>query len=386
MLQHALFTLIALTILVSAPAALSQDAPPDPPLILAASDDFDSADASLWLPLEGGWDFIPGENGWVLRFPAAAPETPLASTPAVTFANPSVGDAAVQARFSGSIARISLGGYTAWMDAFGLVYLNRFDVPLSIAIAAPPFPGQWRTLRLSAVQGTVRVLLEGIEVIALVDSEPMPPGTITLSGDNTGLMIDDFELWTPAATRILRSPPDTTIFANVAAVSPTLCWHPVADTPAYDVQIARDAPFTDIAHEATAVSGPCYTVTTALGHGSYFWRVSIPGESDLLPNYWRFSISPSLPPAPTFPNVPPAQTFDTTPLLTWNAAAGNVTYEVQVDNQMSFTSPEFARSGIAGTSQEANIPTTGTYYWRVRAVNEFGAPGPWSRVQSFRLG
>ena len=42
--------------------------------------------------------------------------------------------------------------------------------------------------------------------------------------------------------------------------------------PSFDVQVARDAAFTDLVHNATSVTSP-YAATNLSGNTAYFWRV-----------------------------------------------------------------------------------------------------------------
>lgn len=74
------------------------------------------------------------------------------------------------------------------------------------------------------------------------------------------------------------------------------------------------------------------------------------------------------------------------PTLTWERTSGlGVTYTVRVDNDPSFSSPEFEASGLTGKSVDissANLLQSTTYFWEVEANNTVGTTpsvnGPFS--------
>jgi hypothetical protein len=125
-----------------------------------------------------------------------------------------------------------------------------------------------------------------------------------------------------------------------------------------------------------------------LSYGNYYWRVNVDtgtGFSDS-PVFWHLRVSPAAPGKPSL-STPAnnAATNDTTPLLTWLAVSGATTYELQVDNNSSYNSPEYSLNGIASTSQETSVLANGKYYWRVRALNQYQVKGGWSSVRYFTI-
>src|SRR5262249_660600 len=70
-------------------------------------------------------------------------------------------------------------------------------------------------------------------------------------------------------------------------------------------------------------------------------------------------------------------------MLTWTAASQASTYQVQVDNNNDFSSPEVDVSGLPTTSYTATTlsPNT-TYFWHVKATNPCGA-GSFSSTFTF---
>ncbi len=69
--------------------------------------------------------------------------------------------------------------------------------------------------------------------------------------------------------------------------------------------------------------------------------------------------------------------------LSWNAADGADTYDVQLATDDAFTALVTDESGLTATSLTVSgLANNTTYYWRVRAVNGAGA-GPWSETRRF---
>ncbi len=71
-------------------------------------------------------------------------------------------------------------------------------------------------------------------------------------------------------------------------------------------------------------------------------------------------------------------------LVAWDAVARGVSYTLQEDDHPDFPSPTTVYQG-ASTSYYLYGKAEGTYYYRVRASNEWG-DGPWSEVKSVTVG
>ena len=133
-----------------------------------------------------------------------------------------------------------------------------------------------------------------------------------------------------------------------------------------------------------------YKPAAPLTEGQYFWRVRVetsPGVfSEWMPE-WVVTVTP--PPAPRVTLIAPANrlgTTDTTPELTWEAPAtgGPYTYQIQIDNNRNFSSPE-RDAEVAGTDYTPAALADGKYFWRVRAINNVGVAGNWSQVRAFTV-
>lgn len=74
-----------------------------------------------------------------------------------------------------------------------------------------------------------------------------------------------------------------------------------------------------------------------------------------------------------------------TPTLTWNRVTGAEGYQIQVDNNSNFSSPEYNSSTLEPLTLSHTVPVTlanGTWYWRARAYGG-GVWGSWSASDVF---
>ncbi|OGV10269.1 MAG: hypothetical protein A2237_10820 [Stygiobacter sp. RIFOXYA2_FULL_38_8] len=96
---------------------------------------------------------------------------------------------------------------------------------------------------------------------------------------------------------------------------------------------------------------------------------------------------PTVPTAPLLASPINSSTgVPTNPLLSWSAADGAASYNLQVSSSSTFSSIAVDQKGITGTSSQVNGLTAGiTYYWRVNATNTNGT-GNWSSIFNFTTG
>ncbi len=70
------------------------------------------------------------------------------------------------------------------------------------------------------------------------------------------------------------------------------------------------------------------------------------------------------------------------PNFIWQNVAGASSYEIQIDNNNDFSSPEDGANGVPGTNYTSSALPEGTHYWRVRANDVSANPGHWSAVRT----
>lgn len=86
-------------------------------------------------------------------------------------------------------------------------------------------------------------------------------------------------------------------------------------------------------------------------------------------------------PAGAVPGAPGslAVTASNPPVLSWGTTPGAVKYEVQVDDDPAFVSPEFTVSTINTRAVPTLVLHSGEQFWRVRAYDSSNLIGPWAQ-------
>lgn len=175
------------------PAALAV-LPPEPPTTLLLSDSFDSGDLTHW-NLGAGWYLAADEGGQVLEVKDSSSD--------LTLVYNTLQDTVVQARVwldAGGI-RLSLrqsaaGRYSTTLDALGLIALYRGEKLMQTSFSATSGISRWRTLRVSVIDGMVRVSVDGVEYLSILDESELPPGTVSFGITGRGTArVDDVEIW-----------------------------------------------------------------------------------------------------------------------------------------------------------------------------------------------
>ncbi|MDZ4768892.1 MAG: hypothetical protein SGJ24_07160, partial [Chloroflexota bacterium] len=180
---------------LDAPTATLSNSPPEPPLTLVylesfvgESDPFAQLSGGLGAPIFVG-------SGYSLYLYPDAPSTQITSG--------SYADHAVQVSVQASTnARLSLrssvsGAYRVTLTTDGRLVVSRDAVPLAETVLAP-VASSWRLLRASVVGGVVGVSVDGREVVAVTDPDPLPAGTVMLTLPEGGL-VDDLAIYVPGA-------------------------------------------------------------------------------------------------------------------------------------------------------------------------------------------
>jgi hypothetical protein len=184
--------------------------------------------------------------------------------------------------------------------------------------------------------------------------------------------------WSPPFTftvTILKAPQDA---ATTTDTTPTFRWAKATGAAGYQFQLADNPDFV-----APLIDEPVtttkYTPDSPLAHGLYYWRVSVDGGSTWMPA-WTLTVTPRLPGKPK--QITPANrtlTNDDTPMFGWEAVTDGFVYQIQIDDDKGFHTPD--QDVTLGVGELAYLATElgeGTWYWRVRALNDVGAPGQWS--------
>jgi len=165
--------------------------------------------------------------------------------------------------------------------------------------------------------------------------------------------------------------------------TPTFDWNDVTDATSYTILVDNNSDFSspEISQSPTVST---YTPGSNLALGTYYWKVlatNVYGSS-AYSGSWSFSIG-AAPVAPAL--VSPSNgstTADYRPVFDWNDVSGSTSYNILVDNNSDFSSPEIDQNPASSTYTAPADLAIGTYYWKVLATNAYGT-GAYSSVWNF---
>ncbi|MDI6792464.1 MAG: Ig-like domain-containing protein [bacterium] len=184
----------------------------------------------------------------------------------------------------------------------------------------------------------------------------------------------------------LISLPNDSITNNLR---PSFAWEKVTDNSAdtYSFQISTHNTFTSPWHSSDTTTSP-YNLPVDLAEGTWFWRVKC--NVGCVSNWSKVStfiiepISTEGPNPPTlFTPADGAYKDTSTPFFSWNGQSDISYYQIQIDQDESFSIPDSDDTLIDATPTNTFYQPTvtlpdRTYWWRVRAVNTSHRLGNWS--------
>ncbi|MHA2250338.1 MAG: Ig-like domain-containing protein [Candidatus Kariarchaeaceae archaeon] len=185
---------------------------------------------------------------------------------------------------------------------------------------------------------------------------------------------------TPPGATTLSSP------ANSASltITPLLEWNPVTDAAEYQWQVDTNSSFSTPLQNYT--SSTSYVIPE-LDDGTYNWRVR---ARDAVGNWgpWSsvrtFIIDKAGPDAPLLTAPAAGSYLGSTPQLEWGSVSDATLYQVQVDNNPDFSSPE-VDTQPSGTIYTPSSLGDGDHYWRVRGRDAALNWGDWSLPGIFTI-
>lgn len=212
-------------------------------------------------------------------------------------------------------------------------------------------------------------------------------------GTNAGGNGDWSETWSFTTSAITPSEPVPSQPPNNATVSSTepvrFQWNNAPNAATYQLQVARDAAFSNIAEEADGINGTSHDLGPLDPNTMFYWRVR--GRNATSDGPWsttRNFITQAAVPNAIALIAPTNNAADQSGIILfqWQSDAGADTYQLQVSTNASFTNLIYAESGLTETQRQVGPIDYGTtFYWRVRGANSAGN-GPWSSIRSFTTG
>lgn len=191
----------------------------------------------------------------------------------------------------------------------------------------------------------------------------------------------------PEPPRPLPSPPDLTGLPwHVLAAEPLPLRWTAAKAATYHAQLASDSAFTNLVRDA-AVDDARVT-WSGLPSGNYFVRVRVRDASGIegLDATHRFRVTPPLhPPRPVAPGEN-AQMARLPLWFTWAIMPGSSKYRLQVAADPDFNQTLVDIPSVTSYVNLGDDMPSGTYYWRIAAVDRGGLTGTFSTPRRFEVG
>ena len=164
-----------------------------------------------------------------------------------------------------------------------------------------------------------------------------------------------------------------------------ISWSTIRNAQAYEIFVAVDSGFSQIVFTQT-VSTSDITLNSPLADGMYYVQVRA-YNSDLNPGKFNksysFIVDTTPPASPVL--VSPAHNTNSIrrPTLQWIGEIGGLEFQIQLDNNADFSSPEFTANTKNKSIRTSNLSKGTTYYWRVRVNDKAGNWSGWSAAYSF---
>ena len=165
----------------------------------------------------------------------------------------------------------------------------------------------------------------------------------------------------------------------------TLTWSGLDDAEVYHVQMWHiNDPGTLVIDQQLEFTE---LLVEGLSEGEYEWRVKAANQYE---NWGAWTdiqllvITGPIAPQPLSPIQKDVIDDTFTPEISWHSSDHAVGYIFEIANDSDFSNL-IVQSETTETSYQTASLSLGTYYWRVRAKNEFGYLGDWNRIYQFTI-
>ncbi|MCG2827229.1 MAG: hypothetical protein L6265_11625, partial [Thermoplasmatales archaeon] len=197
------------------------------------------------------------------------------------------------------------------------------------------------------------------------------------------------------------SPPVPTLISPsndtwINTSTPTFNWSSVIDATSglanYTVEVDNNMNFSSPEYTATVAANS--TTASVLADGIYYWRVRAVDNASNVGDWseiWIIKIDTQKPGVVTliYPGTGVPEIADNTPKFEWEEVIDSLSevayYEIQVDDNSDFSSPEYWDNSTTNTSTPTQTLDDKIYRWRVRAIDNAKNKGDWSEVRGFEI-
>ena len=215
------------------------------------------------------------------------------------------------------------------------------------------------------------VLMAGVFPTASARFSGLPDGAYWLrvrAVDDAGL--EGFDATQAFELRARPEPP-----VVVALGGGTLAWQPAAEAAGYRLQLARDTAFTTLVAERDTEA---LSIDPALPAGNYQWRIaSLRANGERGP--WG---EPAVLSVRKAPGAAVLTVYNGRARFAWPGEPGQI-YHFQLARDAAFQDL-LVEQRIGEPAVTVPLPSSGSYFMRLRATDPDGVAGPWSTVQTFR--
>jgi hypothetical protein len=173
---------------------------------------------------------------------------------------------------------------------------------------------------------------------------------------------------------------------NGIAVAPVLSWNFAAHAATYELQVARDPQFSNLAVTRNGLTAYRLRCTGLDNSTEYWWRVrarNAAGVSDWSA-IWLFITLPGRRDIPVLSYPADGAIHQPTAFdLAWHQSGSARSYRLQLSESSDFTTSVIDREGIIDTTFAlSGLANTTAYFWRVKAMTA-GGESDWSAIWKF---
>jgi hypothetical protein len=282
----------------------------------------------------------------------------------------------------------SLSGFSAWSNTQSVIVLPVPAAPVLSAISNPDLNGDY-LVDWNDVPTATNYELQEDDNLSFTTPTTRYTGSIS-QFSITSQAVGTWYYRVRASNGSGISPWSNTQSVSVIPIAPVLSaisnpdgngeylvdWNDVVGATGYELQEDDNITFLSPTTPYTG-SASQYSVTGQVG-GTWYYRV----RANSLGGLSAWSNTQSVSVISNTPVISPISNPDGNGdyLVDWSDVVGATGYELQEDDDITFTTPSTRYTGSA-SQFSITIQAVGTWYYRVRASNS-GGPSPWSNTES----